>query len=274
MTLNIVTDTTEEKTILEACISSKATPGRALRILEAGCGNKWQLKLNDIEYTLSGVDIDADAVSLRQSKFNDLDEVIIGDLREVALPEAAFDVIYTAYVLEHVSNVTRVLENFSRWLKPGGVIIIKVPDRDSVYGFMARSTPHWMHVYYYRLIKGNKNAGKPGYLPYPTVYDPALARRNIQQYCQSHGLAVKATFGKNNYLRKRSARDRFIRVFAQLVNVFSFGRLAWHYNDLIYIIEKPTADSQAAPTAASPLANSEHTGTRHNSTVTPARRPV
>ncbi|QPG06361.1 class I SAM-dependent methyltransferase [Salinimonas marina] len=243
MSPEIVSDTTEEKAILTRCIASKAPIGRPLQILEAGCGNKWQLKLSDINYTLTGVDVDKEAVDLRQRQHNDLHEVIIGDLRTVEMPAQSYDVIYTAYVLEHVGNIERVLDNFQTWLKPGGLLIIKVPDRDTVYGFMARMTPHWVHIWYYRLIKGNKNAGKPGYLPYPTVYDPALGQQALRRFCRHNGLAVKAIFGKNNYLRKRSFRDRVIRIFVQLMSLFSFGRLAWHYNDLIYIIEKNRENS-------------------------------
>ena len=157
MTLQVVTDSSHEKTILEGCIREKARPDAELRILEAGCGNKWQLSLKGLQYSLSGIDLDEDALRLRQARFKDLDEVIVGDLRTISLPRAQYDVIYTAYVLEHVSNVPLVLANFNRWLKPGGLMIIKVPDRDSVYGFIARNTPHWLHVYYYRFIKGNKN---------------------------------------------------------------------------------------------------------------------
>ncbi len=238
MSLEIVTDTTQEKAILTRCIASRVSAEMPLEILEAGCGNKWQLRLEGISYNLTGVDLDQQAVDLRQQRYHDLDKAIIGDLRTVALPSQHYDVIYTAYVLEHVENIELVLNNFQAWLKPGGVLIIKVPDRDTVYGFMARATPHWFHIWYYRLIKGNKNAGKPGYLPYPTVYDPALGKQALSRFCKQHGLAVKAIFGKNNYLRKRSFRDRIIRIFVQLVSFFSFGRLAWHYNDLIYIIEK------------------------------------
>lgn len=246
MTLQVVTDSSHEKTILEGCIREKARPDAELRILEAGCGNKWQLSLKGLQYSLSGIDLDEDALRLRQARFKDLDEVIVGDLRTISLPRAQYDVIYTAYVLEHVSNVPLVLANFNRWLKPGGLMIIKVPDRDSVYGFIARNTPHWLHVYYYRFIKGNKNAGKPGYLPYPTVYDKALARNRMLTFCEQQGLSVKGVFGKNNYLRKRSARDRVIKVFVRLVNLFSFGKLAWHYNDLIYIIEKSPSHTDEA----------------------------
>lgn len=246
MSVTIVSDTSHEKTILEECIKSRASDDEPLRILEAGCGNKWQLSLQGLQYWLAGVDVDHDAVALRQQKFNDLDEVIIGDLRTVSLPDNRFDVIYTAYVLEHVDNVKRVLDNFQRWLKPGGIIIIKVPDRDSVYGYLARITPHWFHVWYYRYIKGNPNAGKPGYLPYPTVYDEMLGKAKLSGYCRQSGLQVQAVLGKNNYLRKRSFRDQCIRVFVQLVNLFSGGKLAWHYNDLIYIIEKP-ASAEVTP---------------------------
>ncbi|WP_218352524.1 class I SAM-dependent methyltransferase [Alteromonas lipotrueiana] len=238
MNVQMLSDTSEEKAILTRCIAAKEPTDRPLQILEAGCGNKWQLRLSNISYILTGIDVDQEAVALRQRRYNDLNHVIIGDLRYIDLPHQKFDIIYTAFVLEHVHNVEQVLNNFCQWLRPGGLLIIKVPDRDTVYGFAARVTPHWLHVMYYRFFKGNKNAGKPGYLPYPTVYDKTLGKRAFKAFCKNNELTIEAVFAKNNYLRKRSFRDRIVRVFVQLVSLFSFGRLAWHYNDLIYIVEK------------------------------------
>lgn len=92
-----------------------------LKILEAGCGQVWWLDLNGLNYELTGVDLSREAVELRQQKFNDLDQVVIGDLLTVEFPNDGFDVIYNSYVLEHVDEAERVLENFYQWLKPGGL---------------------------------------------------------------------------------------------------------------------------------------------------------
>src|SRR5690606_33965359 len=131
-------------------------------ILEAGCGNSWQLKLPGVKYVLTGVDLNEDALRIRKCERKDLDGVIHGDLRTVALDADQYDVIYNSFVLEHVQQAEHVLSNFCRWLKPGGILILRIPDPKSVYGFLSRLTPFWFHVFYKRFIAGIKTAGKPG----------------------------------------------------------------------------------------------------------------
>ncbi|MDH3512220.1 MAG: class I SAM-dependent methyltransferase, partial [Gammaproteobacteria bacterium] len=89
--------------------------GRPIRILEAGCGSRWLLDLTGVESTLTGVDIYERDLEIRKNKIKDLDEAIVGDLRNVELDADAFDVIYNSFVLEHVDGARLVLDNFRRW---------------------------------------------------------------------------------------------------------------------------------------------------------------
>ena len=52
-----------------------------------------------------------------------------------------YDVIYYSYVLEHVEGAERVLKNFVRWMKRGGIIILRFPKRDSARGILTLVTP-------------------------------------------------------------------------------------------------------------------------------------
>jgi SAM-dependent methyltransferase len=140
-------------------------PGKVLAILEAGCGQKWDLDIGDGGYVLTGLDLDPEALRIRCDETKDLHAGIVGDLRTADFGQRTFDVIFNSYVLEHVPRARQVLENFNKWVKPGGLIIIMIPDPYSAYGFTSRMTPHWLHVLFYRLILGRKNAGKPGYAP-------------------------------------------------------------------------------------------------------------
>ena len=49
--------------LMEKYIKQKAINGSPLQILEAGCGQFWPLDLKDIQFTLTGVDIDKDALA-------------------------------------------------------------------------------------------------------------------------------------------------------------------------------------------------------------------
>lgn len=221
----------EEREILEQFIKQKAVDGSPLEILEAGCGQRWYINLNDIQYKLTGVDLDKDALEIREKKFQDLDRAIVGDLRTINLEENKYDVIFNSFVLEHIENAEQVLNNFSKWLKPGGLLILNIPDGGSVYGFVTKITPFSLHILYYKYIRGYKNAGKPGYHPYPTIYDKVVSREGIHKYCEKKGYIVKEEHGLRSY-------GAGIHLFVILLHLLSFGQLEWRYNNLTYILEK------------------------------------
>lgn len=57
-------------------------------MLKAGCGQRWPLNLGSIQYnSLTGVDLDAEALRMRTEIINDLYQGIHGDLREIDLPD-------------------------------------------------------------------------------------------------------------------------------------------------------------------------------------------
>lgn len=208
-----------------------------LRILEAGCGRHWGLRLA-IPFTLTGVDLDRDALAAR----TDLDQTVVGDLKTVDFPARSFDVIYCAFVLEHVEGAEQVLERFQRWLAPGGLLVIKVPDRNSAYGFLARLTPFWVHVLTYRWLLGYREAATPGHGPYPTHYDPVISERGLLRFCESHGFMEPQVYRMCSYARRRLALAG-----ARLVSALSGGRLAWRHNNLLLLARLAEAPARAAP---------------------------
>ena len=68
----------------------------------------------------------------------DLSETIVGDLRTVALPAASYDVAFSTFVLEHVTGAEQVLDRMVAAIRPGGLLLVRIPDRDSVFGFITR----------------------------------------------------------------------------------------------------------------------------------------
>ena len=229
----------EETEILVEHIRQKASPHRTLNILEAGCGNSWDLDLTGVPYVLTGVDVDADGLSLRMTERRDLDEAVAGDLRTVTLEENKYDVIYNSFVLEHIEDARRVLDNFLRWVKPGGLIMLRLPDRYSVYGFLTRITPFWVHVLYKRCSVGDKNAGRPGFGPFPTVHDEIVSRAGIRDWCAAQGLTIKAEYGSNDFLNAIGIFALPARALLRVMDLLSLGRLTADHTNLTYVIEKP-----------------------------------
>jgi SAM-dependent methyltransferase len=202
----------------------EALPG-PLRILEAGCGRTWAHKLS-VPYVLTGLDLDPDALAAR----TDLDHAIVGDLRTVEFPQHSFDVIYNAFVLEHVRGARQVLERFLDWLAPGGMLILKVPDRDSAYGFLTRLTPFWTHVLIYRYMLGYPQAGTPGHAPYPTYYDKVVSERGLREFCLGNGMRAPELYRLCSYENQWS-----VRAAALVTSLLSGGRLPWRHNNLLLI---------------------------------------
>ena len=229
----------ENKEFLEKFIKQFAVDCSPLRILEAGCGQRWPLDLRGIQYTITGVDLDKDALEIRKTQKKDLDETVLGDLRTVDLNNKFYDIIYCAFVLEHISNAEQALNNISQGLKTNGLLILIIPDRSSVYGLMTRITPFWVHVLYGKYIKGNRNAGKPGFGPYPTFHETLISREGIHKYCQENDYAIREEYGTNMYLYKGSRIAQTItRFFVIAISLFSLGKLRWEYENLTYVLQK------------------------------------
>ena len=211
----------------------------SIEILEAGCGRKWALNIEKVPFRLIGIDQDAAALENRKNVIRDLDEVLVGDLKSAQFAEQQFDVIYSSFVLEHVSGAAEVLDNFRQWLKPGGLMILKFPDKHSVFGFLTRMTPHWMHVAWKKYVQGVPNAGKPGFDPYPTFYDAVVSRKGMHEYCHDNGLTIEVEVGSSFWLQRFSPVTRVLIRFAMsLLRLLSLGRLAADYSGLTYVLRR------------------------------------
>ncbi len=227
---------------IENLIKGQASENRDMHILEAGCGKHWPFQLNEIQYILTGIDMDKAALNIRMNVVSDLHEAIEGNLCTVDLSKDKFDVIYCSYVLEHVEKADMVMKNFVKWTKPNGIIIIKVPDPYSVQGYITRVTPHWFHVFYYRFLGRRKNAGKPGYAPYPTYYNPVISRSGMHSFCKEEGsnVLLEAEFGDGFIRPGHGVVKIMIHIFKRVINILSIGTLSSRHTNLLYVLRKTT----------------------------------
>jgi len=220
----------DHKPIVERYIREHGRSVGHLRILEAGCGRGWPFRIPDTPMTLIGVDTDRHALAARQEA-GDLDEAILGDLHDVSIPDASFDIIYSRFVLEHICGAEAVLDRFRAWLKPNGLMILIFPDRDSVYSFFTRLTPHRFHVVFKRYIAGEKTAGAPGHGPYPTYNEKVTARKEFLAFCRSRKLRVVEEYGFND-----ERLPAFLYKFCWFIEILSFRRLSGGHINLVYVL--------------------------------------
>ncbi len=185
------------------------------------------------------MDIDKNELAIRKNQQGDLDISILGDLRDVILKENEYDVIYNSYVLEHIDGAERVLENFFRWLKPGGILILRIPNRDSVRGFLTWVAPFWVHLLYVKYILGDKDGGKPGHGPFPTYFDKVVSRSGIYTFCKKQGLTIKAEYSCGIRRGRRQIDTLLTNLMTGIIYLASFTKLTAKHPILIYVIEKP-----------------------------------
>jgi len=210
-----------------------------LRILEAGCGREWYFDLGDIPHEVTGIDQDSHALAIRQNEKGDLARRIVGDLLTADLPSDYYDVVYSSFVLEHIQGAQQALDNFVRWLKPGGLLIVRVPDLDGVQTFLAKSLPRWCAILYYRTIWGIKNAGLPGFAPYPAFYDEVISRAGFHDYCSVQGLEIVDEMGVGTYAGRGTAPLRYLLpVVAKVISFLSGGRVHDRNVDRTFVVRK------------------------------------
>jgi SAM-dependent methyltransferase len=123
------------------------------RLLDAGAG---QLKNRELCKHLDYVSQDfcayqgamtAPSDGLHTSQWDTASVDIVSDITTIPEPNASFDAILCSEVLEHVPEPTLALDEFSRLLKPGGVLVLTAPFASFVhmapYHFCTGFTRYW-----------------------------------------------------------------------------------------------------------------------------------
>lgn len=87
-------------------------------------------------YEVEGTEVSSEGAQLAKDRHGL--EIRLGDVLELDLPKAHYDIITMWHVLEHVAEPRAVLERCRELLKPGGVICVAVPNTDHQYK-MARA---------------------------------------------------------------------------------------------------------------------------------------
>jgi SAM-dependent methyltransferase len=223
--------------------------GRPIRIYEAGGGSASILPLSSLsDRTIVVVDIDE--TQLRTNSY--ADTKILGDIQTYAFPPGSFDLIVCYNVIEHLTAVDRAIRLFHRALAPGGILFIGAPNPGSLFGLVTKYSPHWFHVWFYRVILRQKNAGQPGQVPFRTVYHPIVSPRVLSQFCAQIGfeeIYFNLYIG-SNYTRVRETRPIIgwlLGVVMGLMNALTFGRLKLAYGDYHAVLQKPVEAGVVGP---------------------------
>jgi SAM-dependent methyltransferase len=113
------------------------------KILDIGCGRG--IFLNEMRkkgYETYGTEISEIGAKYVKEvlKLN----VFIGPIEEIKFPDNSFDIITIYHVLEHLPNPSRTLKEIQRILKPGGLLVVSVPNIQSLQSKIFKT--YWFHL--------------------------------------------------------------------------------------------------------------------------------
>lgn len=101
------------------------------KILDIGCGiGKYLHYLKALGWDVYGVDISERAV--KKARSSGLRHIVQGELERAGFQDNFFDVVNMHHVLEHLPDPNKILRETRRVLKPGGEVIITLPNFSSL----------------------------------------------------------------------------------------------------------------------------------------------
>lgn len=162
-------------------------------VLEVGCApGKWLafmarefgLKPSGVEYSDAGM-----KATLENFRILGLtpDAIFTGDFFEMK-PPRQFDAVMSFGFIEHFSDVDSVVERHLQWLKPGGVLILGVPNFTGVYSpiqavldkdILEKHNLDIMNLDYFRGL-GRRLSLEPVFLDYVGSFEPTLFIANYR----------------------------------------------------------------------------------------------
>lgn len=94
---------------------------KGLTVLDAGCGTGRYARLMIASGAATVVALDSSAAMLARAKLRD--GLLRGDLSALPFADASFDLVVSGLVIPDVSNLTPVVHEWRRVLRPGGLVL-------------------------------------------------------------------------------------------------------------------------------------------------------
>ncbi len=113
------------------------------RVVDLGCGFGWASRWMRAEGAASVLGLDLSQNMIARAKADTSDPAIdyrIADLETLELPEAAFDLAYSALAFHYVADFRRLARMIHKALAGGGDVVFTIEHPI----FMAAAYPHWI----------------------------------------------------------------------------------------------------------------------------------
>ncbi len=122
-----------------------------------------------------------------------------------------FDVVCVEFLLERVEYAELILDRMVNSLRPGGLLLLRVRDRESAYGFVDRNLPDWLRRRFGETL--------------PAVYEPVCSREGLRAYCLMRGLMIAEDRGDTTGPARLGPRRKLVETVLRAVASVSRGRL-------------------------------------------------
>lgn len=200
-------------------------------VLEIGCGRgQFLLSLqNNRGCAVRGVEFNKEAVRAAQDSGVN---VTSDDLRSLAAGAERFDVVCHFQVLEHVANIKAFLNDSIECLRPGGLLIVGVPNMESFLAYQKNPLnlpPHHMSQWYPASLQKLPNffpvtLKTVGFEPLPSHHVAAFQkvfRQRISDICRGDSLLRRVLYSAIDVsgfrpLRKLFKGQTMVGVFEKL----------------------------------------------------------
>jgi 2-polyprenyl-3-methyl-5-hydroxy-6-metoxy-1,4-benzoquinol methylase len=97
-----------------------------LRVLDVGCGfATTSARIQQLGNDVTGIDSSPEIADVAGKR---LSRVVVADVLDADLGSDEYDVIIFADVLEHLPWPVSAMKRYLRWLKPGGSVIVSLPN--------------------------------------------------------------------------------------------------------------------------------------------------
>ena len=217
--------------------------GRPLDILVAGCGHRI-VPPDRIDVKITAVDEDLPGLREALEGRPGLDAWSLGDLRSVPIFPRSFDVVHIEFLLERIHYTELVLDRFLTGLRPGGLMLIRMRDRRSAYGFCdrlaARVVPAPVRRALWRRFVGEHGfPPAPQAGPPPAVYEPVTTLDGLRSYCLTRGLRITDEVRATSGPALRGPWGHAAGAACRTVERLSGGRLPAGHDELAGVIRKP-----------------------------------
>jgi len=212
-------------------------PGRALTILQVGCSTAGPeldltgLRARGCRLDVTFVDDQSAASRAAVARRPELSSATLAELRLLPLRPRSVDIVQCSLLLHRITNAEVVLGKLAAAVRPGGLLLLRMADPATAFGFLDRRLPLVIRVLAWRSTR----PGQAG--PYPARYEPVASARGIEAFLSRHGLAI-AHRGIASSARSLS-RPAAAHAAERLVSWLSRGRLPAGHDELCYVVRRP-----------------------------------